>query len=307
MRRWLPPLLLALLTAYVHHHREAVRDFLAGPEVPYSQADLAQETAALRFRQGPQTDAPRQAGQNLFLNAEVRRLRLGEELRQADVSQSTAAEWQAWHRQWEKDEERAQRLAGQGLTPPQMHSRIHETLLDQAWIEQRIADQIQVSEAELQAAFQARRQQLQIPQVHHVAHLFLTRHGAKTGDRSAELQNLRQRLMKGEKWPALVQAHSEDARTKSRAGDLGWMSAERMPADFIAAVEKLKTGETSGPVSTRLGWHLIQVLERRPARLPALDEVRTELQAELVCQKRQAALERLTKELSHSRHPGTRL
>lgn len=305
MRHWLPPILLALLTAIVFHYRTAIRDFLAEQAEPYSDSDIAQETAAIHFRQGRESDAPRQAGQNLFLNAQIRRQRIGNGQPQADVSPLAAADWDAWHGQWEGDEERAQRLAGQGLTPLQMRSRIHEAVLDQTWIEHRIADQIQVSEAELQAAFQARRQHLQIPAVHHVAHLFLTRHEAKTGDRSAEIQQLRQRLMKGEKWPALVQAHSEDARTKSRAGDLGWMSADRMPADFITAVEKLKTGEISGPVSTRLGWHLIQVLERRPARLPTLDEVRTELQAELVGQQRLAALERLRKDLSQS-HPGPR-
>jgi peptidyl-prolyl cis-trans isomerase C len=54
-----------------------------------------------------------------------------------------------------------------------------------------------------------------------------------------------------------------------------------MPADFIAAVQELQPGETSPPVLTRLGWHLIHLIERRPSRLPTLKESRAEIQAAL--------------------------
>ena len=54
-----------------------------------------------------------------------------------------------------------------------------------------------------------------------------------------------------------------------------------MPADFIASVQKLQPGETSPPVLTRLGWHLIHLIERRPSHLPTLEEARAEIQAAL--------------------------
>jgi len=74
---------------------------------------------------------------------------------------------------------------------------------------------------------------------------------------------------------------SEDDRTKSLAGDLGWFSTDRMPADFIAAVQKLQPGQTSPPVLTRLGWHLIHLIERRQSRLPSLEEARAEIHTAL--------------------------
>ena len=54
-----------------------------------------------------------------------------------------------------------------------------------------------------------------------------------------------------------------------------------MPADFIAAVQKLQPGQTSPPVLTRLGWHLIHLIERRQSRLPSLEEARAEIHTAL--------------------------
>jgi peptidyl-prolyl cis-trans isomerase C len=54
-----------------------------------------------------------------------------------------------------------------------------------------------------------------------------------------------------------------------------------MPPDFIAAVQALQPGQTSAPVLTRLGWHVIHLMERRPSRLPAYEEARAEILAAL--------------------------
>ena len=52
----------------------------------------------------------------------------------------------------------------------------------------------------------------------------------------------------------------------------------RLPEDFVAAVFAQKTGERGAPFQTELGWHIVEVTERRPARQAELAEVRGEIE-----------------------------
>lgn len=64
-------------------------------------------------------------------------------------------------------------------------------------------------------------------------------------------------------------------------GDLGWFGPGMMVQPFEDAVTALKPGETSVPVQTEFGWHVIRLIETRNAAAPTLDEKRQELTQEL--------------------------
>lgn len=182
------------------------------------------------------------------------------------------------------------RLAAQGHTPQSFQEAVRAAQLDEQWLQAQLDLRVPPpGEAALRSWYEQRRETLRIPPAHHAAHLFL-----KGKDRSAELARLRHQIVtKQQTFAALAARHSEDERTKSIGGDLGWFTRERMPSDFIAAVGRLPVGQFSEPVSTKLGWHLIIVLERRESRPPGFDEVRDEIAALLHRQQRDAALQQI--------------
>ena len=56
---------------------------------------------------------------------------------------------------------------------------------------------------------------------------------------------------------------------------------------FALDVAALAPGKWSEPLSSGLGVHLVRVLDRRPGRLPELDEVRSEVQRDYIALRRQ--------------------
>ena len=190
------------------------------------------------------------------------------------------------------------RLAAQHLTPKSLAAEIEAVQLDEAWIAAQIQPRLEeITQQDLRDWYDEHQEELRIPQAHHAAHIFLAQTDKTKPDRMAEIQEIQRQLLAKEKtFAQLAKEHSEDARSKTVGGDLGWFTQERMPADFIAAVKGLSIGQFSAPVRTQLGWHLIIVLERRASRLPGFAETKAEIAALLTSKRREAAVQSLLRE-----------
>ena len=74
------------------------------------------------------------------------------------------------------------------------------------------------------------------------------------------------RLANKEEWAKIAADVSIDTGTKDNGGDLGWFGKGRMVAPFEIAAFALKESETSAPVQSDFGWHIIQLVGK--ANLP---------------------------------------
>jgi peptidyl-prolyl cis-trans isomerase SurA len=82
----------------------------------------------------------------------------------------------------------------------------------------------------------------------------------------AKLEDLRKRVEGGADFAQLAREFSQDASAPN-GGDLGWSSPGMYVPEFEDALNTLAPRQVSQPVVSRFGVHLIQVLERRQAKL----------------------------------------
>ena len=86
-------------------------------------------------------------------------------------------------------------------------------------------------------------------------------------DSQATAQALLAQIQAGADFGQIAQQSSKDTLTRANGGDLGWFARGALPAKEVEDVAfSLQPGQVSGVVLSAFGYHIVQVLERDPAR-----------------------------------------
>ena len=99
----------------------------------------------------------------------------------------------------------------------------------------------------------------------------------------------------GADFATVAKEKSIEPGAKDSGGDLGYFTQDKMVKPFGDAAFALKVNEISQPVQTQFGWHIIQVLDRRPAAKPTLDAMTQQIGQQLYVQKYRALFDQLRK------------
>jgi peptidyl-prolyl cis-trans isomerase SurA len=129
------------------------------------------------------------------------------------------------------------------------------------------------------------RDQSTVVEQTHVRHILIKVNELMSeSDAKAKIDRLKDRIDAGAKFEDLAKLNSEDA-SAAKGGDLGWINPGDTVTEFQEAMNKLSPGQTSAPVRSPFGWHLIQVVERRKQDVTA---ERERAEAQLAIRQRKA-------------------
>ncbi len=141
----------------------------------------------------------------------------------------------------------------------------------------QVANTIQVNDDQIQAYYNAHRDEYRTPERVHARHILLSitnKPKDEVPKIKAQAEALDKQLKAGADFAELAKKNSQDPGSAQKGGDLGWVSRGQMVKNFEDAVFTLKPNEISDVVTTEYGFHIIQVLEKQPAHLQTLDEVK---------------------------------
>jgi len=93
----------------------------------------------------------------------------------------------------------------------------------------------------------------------------------------AEADTLLNKITAGEDFAALAQESSIDEGSAGRGGDLGYFTQDMLNDRFTRPVFQAGKGEVIGPVKSEFGWHIAEILDRRPAPQPTFETLRPKI------------------------------
>ena len=134
------------------------------------------------------------------------------------------------------------------------------------------------TEQEIDKYYKQHQVDFTIPEQIHARHILV-------GSEKLARQILKKLGRNRESFDVLAATHSLDDSNKSRGGDLNWFPRGIMVEAFEKSAFSLKEHDLSKPVKTQFGWHVIELLGKRPAHIKSLNESRDEI-ANLLEQKR---------------------
>ena len=205
---------------------------------------------------------------------------------------------------WQFPNEKAWRIAleASDLSARSLRRYVAGDLRAPQWITRQIVSRIDATEIECRNFYETHRDSFMQPVRFRASHLFVAAPREKLPEvvetKQQAIKSLAERIKQGEKLADLAAVGSEDEATKNRGGDLEFFSESRMPPDFFAAVAKMHIGEISQPIRTRLGFHIIELTDSKPAREMNFEEARAEIRLIIENEKRRTALQNLVRDLS---------
>jgi peptidyl-prolyl cis-trans isomerase D len=143
-------------------------------------------------------------------------------------------------------------------------------------------------EAALRKAYDADPTRFRSAEERRARHILIAVDASRTDDAAKALADeIAGKLAGGADFAALAAQYSGDSGSAGRGGDLGFAARGNYVEAFDKALFGLKPGETSAPVKTEFGYHIIRLDDVRAGSERGFTEVRAQLSDELRKQKAQ--------------------
>ncbi len=91
------------------------------------------------------------------------------------------------------------------------------------------------------------------------------------------VKSIKKKVDEGEDFSELAHKHSDDKESAGRGGDMGFILKGWMPAEFEKVAFSLPVGDTSEPVETQFGVHIIRVQEKKAAESVSFDKIKDDV------------------------------
>jgi peptidyl-prolyl cis-trans isomerase C len=151
-------------------------------------------------------------------------------------------------------------------------------------IDQEVVSGISISESSLKSYYDDHPDEFSLPEQVMASHILVKIDENADEKTKAEarkkIETIQTKIKDGEDFAKLASENS-DCPSSAKGGDLGYFSRGQMVKPFEDAAFSLQPGQVSDIVETRFGYHLIKLVEKKPAGTRSFDEAKEGLQNKL--------------------------
>ncbi|MGD0017463.1 MAG: peptidylprolyl isomerase [Verrucomicrobiia bacterium] len=177
-------------------------------------------------------------------------------------------------------------LKEEGLTEEQYVRRLRDNMIVQDTIRAIVEKQSKIAPEEVKAFYETNRAHFYQPEEVRASHILIQVPPDATPQiktqKLAQIEAVRSLLKQGGNFAELAKKFSEDTTTAASGGDLNYFPRGSMVPEFDAAAFSLPTNEVSNVVTTKYGYHLLMVTDRKPSHEMSFGEVKANIEKYLL-------------------------
>ncbi|MFC1811301.1 peptidylprolyl isomerase [Thermodesulfobacteriota bacterium] len=179
-----------------------------------------------------------------------------------------------------EDEFKSALLKGK-ISETALKSQMRKRMAIQQYVDKEFVQKVKVSEKEVKAYYASHPDMFKAPEQVRVRHILIkadpgTEKSKKSKARK-KIEDVQKKLRKGGDFEALAKEYSEGP-SNVKGGDIGYRSRGQLVKPFEEAAFSLPPGKVSDIVETQYGYHLIEVIDKKPESIVAYEQVKEKLQ-----------------------------
>jgi peptidyl-prolyl cis-trans isomerase SurA len=155
-------------------------------------------------------------------------------------------------------------LKKQGYQYDRFRRELRDQLVIQTLEQQVLADQLHITQQELEDQMRADQGSGDTETQYHVAQILVATPLNPTPDDIAlarkKMDVIYKKLQSGTDFAAAAVAYSE-GQNALQGGDIGWRKASELPTLFAPIVTQMKPGDYSAPIQSANGFHLVKLID----------------------------------------------
>jgi len=181
-------------------------------------------------------------------------------------------------------------LKGANITENKLKDLARRNIVIDNLMQKEVFSKITVTEADAKKFYDDNPDKFKMPERTQASHILISADQKATPEDKKKAKEkaeaIRKRVAKGEDFAAAAKAES-NCPSAAKGGDLGYFGKGQMVPEFEKAAAALKLGELSDVVESPFGYHIIKVMDRKPADTVKFAEVKDKIEDYLKSQKAQ--------------------
>jgi len=172
---------------------------------------------------------------------------------------------------------------------------ITDDFIAKAYIVSAVVEKTTVSDAEAKEYYELNKDKFTTPKQAKVSHILIKVALGSTVEEKRKAKEKANQMLdwlkKGDKFESLAERYSDDDKTKTKGGRLGYIQMGMMPKNFDEKAFSMKPGQISDIVETDLGFHIIQVEDIRDASIKPFEKEKASIIEQLKVERGQKRAE----------------
>ena len=186
-------------------------------------------------------------------------------------------------------------MKAQGMTIERLRSDARTEMAIAKMMNAQVASAAPATDAEAKEFYDKNPDKFKRPESVRASHILIgVKKDATDADKAqarGRIDQILKRAKAGEDFAVLAREQSQDTGSAAQGGDLNYFVKGQMVQPFDQVAFALKPNEISDVVTTEFGYHIIKVVDHKPAGALPLDEVSANIKQFLTEQKKQQTAE----------------